>query len=98
MDERLEKAKEYIVDKFELPKEVMMNLPRIIILGKEEITIENHKGILSFNSNLVKINSGIGSVIIEGKNFEILFMGGSTLTIGGKFKSIMYEDAYNGRN
>lgn len=98
MDDRLEKAKHHMVEKFELPKEVIMNLPRIIILGKEEITIENHKGILSFNSNLVKINSKIGSVIIEGKDFEILFMGGSTLTIGGKFESIMYGEAYDGSN
>lgn len=98
MEERLEKAKGYISDKFELPKDVIMNLPRIIVVGKEEITIENHKGILSFNSNMVKINSGIGTVIVEGKNFEILFMGGSTLTIGGKFESIVYGEKYNGKN
>ncbi|MDZ4941442.1 sporulation protein YqfC, partial [Clostridium perfringens] len=28
---------------------------------------------------------------IEGENFEILYIGDSTITISGKFKSISYE-------
>ncbi len=38
-----------------------------------------------------EINSGSGLISIYGKDFEILFMGGSTITLGGKFKSIEYE-------
>jgi hypothetical protein len=30
-------------------------------------------------------------ISIYGSKFEVLFIGGSTITIGGKFKSIVYE-------
>lgn len=91
MSEGISKAKEYLTSKLDLPKEIVMNLPRIIVVGQEEITIENHKGIIAFSTDSIKINSGIGTLKIDGKNFEILFIGGDTLTIGGRFKSIIYE-------
>ncbi|MCJ7690472.1 MAG: sporulation protein YqfC, partial [Clostridiaceae bacterium] len=30
-------------------------------------------------------------ISIHGKNFRILFIGGNTITLSGKFKSIVYE-------
>lgn len=84
-------AKEIISSKLDLPRDVIMDIPKIIITGNSEITIENHKGIVIFSENQVKVNSGIGLVSIYGNNFEIIFMGGTTIVIGGKFKSVIYE-------
>ena len=48
MEEKLNKGREILVDKFDLPAEIVMDIPKIIITGNKEITIENHKGISSF--------------------------------------------------
>lgn len=40
---------------------------------------------------MVKINSRIGAIIIEGKEFEILFIAETSITISGIFKGISYE-------
>ena len=82
MEEKLNKGREILVDKFDLPAEIVMDIPKIIITGNKEITIENHKGISSFEKN----------INIEGSDFEILYIGGSTISITGKFKTIIYED------
>ncbi|MCF0149044.1 MAG: sporulation protein YqfC [Clostridium sp.] len=91
MKERIEKTREILAEKLDLPKDVMLNLPKITIIGDSEITIENHKGIILFERSIIKINTKVEIVNIEGADFEILYIGDSTITISGKFKSISYE-------
>ena len=91
MKDKLEKARELFTEKLDLPKDVILNLPKITIVGNTEITIENHKGIILFERNIIKINTKVKVINIEGENFEILYIGDSTITISGKFKSVGYE-------
>ena len=91
MKEKIERTREILTEKFDLPKDVIMNLPKITIIGESEITIENHKGIILFERSIIKINTKVKIINIEGENFEILYIGDSTITISGKFKSISYE-------
>ena len=91
MEDKLHRTKEVIAEKLELPRDILLNMPKITVTGDNEITIENHKGVILFEQNEVKINSNLGLISVCGGDFEILFMGGSTLTLSGKFKSIVYE-------
>ena len=38
-----------MTEALELPKEIMLGLPLISLLGREEVTIENYKGILEYD-------------------------------------------------
>lgn len=91
VEDKLDKVKNNLAQKLELPRDVVLDLPKIIITGNTEITIENHRGIILFHNDEVKINSRVGAVSIKGYNFEILFLAGETLTLKGKFKSVTYE-------
>lgn len=91
MQEKFEKSRDVIAEKFDLPKDVVLNLPKITIIGNNEITIENHKGIILFERDIIKVNTKVKVINIEGENFEILYIGDSTITISGRFKSVSYE-------
>lgn len=91
MQEKFEKRRDVIAEKFDLPKDVVLNLPKITIIGNNEITIENHKGIILFERDIIKVNTKVKVINIEGENFEILYIGDSTITISGRFKSVSYE-------
>lgn len=91
MEDKLQKTRENLAEHLDLPRDVLFNIPKISILGNNEITIENHKGIILFEDKQIKINTNIGLMSIYGSGFEILFIGGSTLTISGSFKSVAYE-------
>lgn len=91
MGDKSKKKKAILVDKLDLPKDVILDVPKIVIIGKEEVTIENHKGILTFETNEIKINTRFGPLTIKGENFEILYIASSTITVSGKFVSIYYE-------
>ncbi|MCM8710410.1 sporulation protein YqfC [Clostridium sp. SYSU_GA19001] len=91
MENKLNKTKETLAQRLDLPRDVVMNIPRITITGDNEITIENHKGVILFEEKEIKVNSNVGLITVYGYGFEILFMGGTTLTLSGKFKSVVYE-------
>ena len=90
MEGKINKGKQVLVDKLDLPKEVVLNVPRITVIGKNEITIENHKGILTFDKEEIKINTNIAPIVIKGSGFEILYIASTTLIISGSFTSIEY--------
>lgn len=93
MEEKFNKGREVIADKLNLPTEVILDIPRILVTSNREITIENHKGIIAFDKDEIKVNSKIGAIKVQGREFEILYIGSSTITINGIFKSIVYEGA-----
>ena len=94
MENKLDKVKEGLAEKLDLPRDIVLNIPKIVITGNNEIIIENHKGIISFDNNEIKINSKVGTITLGGHNLEILFIGGNTITISGKFKSLVYEELW----
>lgn len=91
MEDRLTKTKETLAEKLDIPRDVILNIPKIVVTGDNEISIENHKGVIIFDEKEIKINSNVGMITINGSGFEILFMGGSTLTVSGKFRAVVYE-------
>ncbi|MGL4990868.1 MAG: YabP/YqfC family sporulation protein [Sarcina sp.] len=72
-------------------KKAVIAEPRIEITGKKEILIENHKGIINLDNNMVKLKTNIGNLILKGKNFNILFMDGPTIVVEGILDSLNYE-------
>ena len=46
-----------VTDSFELPKDIVLGLPIVTAYGYNELTIENHKGILSFSDKAVTVRA-----------------------------------------
>lgn len=92
MRESIINKKNRILEKIDLPKDVVMDLPKITIIGDNEITIENHEGIESFEDECIKIKTNNGIIKIEGQNFEILYIASETIVLSGKFKSVDYGE------
>ncbi len=86
------KKKENKFDKLlDIPKEITTNIPKIIINGFEEILIENYKGILEYEENLVKIASYVGIININGIDLKLNQMKDDTVSIFGQIDSITME-------
>lgn len=90
MENKINRGKEVIVEKLDLPKDVLLDVPKIIVIGRNEVTIENHKGIMVFEREKIKINTNMSPIEIKGSEFEILYIAASTITIKGYFDSIGY--------
>lgn len=91
MSEKLSRFKEKLVDTLDFPIDIALGLPKITIIGQKEVTVENHKGIIKFENDELIINTDLGMLKILGKNLEITLVGGTTITLRGIFKAIVYE-------
>ncbi|MBZ4663136.1 MAG: yqfC [Caloramator sp.] len=84
------KMKRKISESLDLPKEVIMNVPYIRILGNDELQIENHKGIVEYSSDIVRLKSSIGIIKIEGKDFLIKEINPEIVVFTGKIKNLEF--------
>lgn len=75
----------------EIPQEVCTNTPKFTIVGFEELIIENHKGILEYEEFLVRINTHMGIVNINGFNLNLETMTNDDIRVTGKIDSIDLE-------
>lgn len=80
------------IDKLlELPKEVYSNMPKISIIGFDEMVIENYKGILEYEEFFVRISTHMGIVNINGYNLNLENMTNDDIKVTGKIESLEIE-------
>ena len=82
---------ERAADAWGVPKDVMMNIPRLTISGDKEIYIENHKGILEYTDTEIRISTAMGIVRVCGKNLVIDRIRLEDIVIWGGFSRVEYE-------
>ncbi|TDX51067.1 sporulation protein YqfC [Orenia marismortui] len=86
-----DKAKEVFAKVFELPQEVVLNLPRISLTGNLQIEIENHRGIIKYNSDFIKVRVYHGQIIIKGEKLIIESLEKDILRIEGKITDLSFK-------
>lgn len=71
MKNKMDNFKYNISEALELPKDIVMDLPKVVLIGNIQLNISNHKGIIEYTQNIIRINSSIGVFKIEGENLEL---------------------------
>lgn len=80
---------EYLLAHFlELPKELVMGLPRITILGDIQVVVENHRGIIEYTTELVRIGTSIGELRLTGAGLALRTILPEEIAIDGKIRSV----------
>ena len=80
------------IDKIlEIPQEVYSDIPKISLIGFDELIVENYKGILEYEEFFVRIRTYIGVVNINGYNLNLENMTNDDIKVKGKIESIDIE-------
>ena len=66
-----EQIKEKMVSAMDLPKDVIQNASVITILGRNELCIENYRGIIEYTDALIRVQTRAGQIRIQGKRLRI---------------------------
>ena len=90
MDKK-QKRKNRIQNILEMPKEVYTNMPKLTVVGFEEMIIENYKSILEYEEFFVRINTHIGILNINGFNLNLEKMTNDDIKITGTIESVDLE-------
>ncbi|ATP94622.1 sporulation protein YqfC [Bacillus altitudinis] len=93
MGKRKNRLKAWLTRTLEIPPDVMMDLPRITMVGRLHIYIENHKGLLLFSDQEVRLMLKQGQCIILGKDFVIKTILPEEILLEGKIDEVRYIDS-----
>lgn len=84
----MENVKHNISEALELPIDIMMDLPRLTVIGNIETRLLNHKGIIEYTNEIIRINTKSGVFKIVGENLEIKTILSEEIIITGVIQNI----------
>ena len=76
----------------ELPQDLNPHLLVVRWIGKTDLLIEQHRGILKYSDNLIRLLNEQGILMIKGHDLEIRRLAESSALICGEIQSIAFED------
>ncbi len=82
--------RKWMTTNLELPHDVMMDLPRITMIGQIHIYIENHRGLLSFSDKELRLLLKQGQLLIKGNAFVIKTILPEEILLEGKIDQVTY--------
>ncbi|MGJ7912180.1 sporulation protein YqfC [Neobacillus sp. LXY-1] len=84
------KVRSWMAKKMDLPQDVMMDLPRITMIGQIHIYIENHRGLLAFTDKELRLLLKQGQLLIKGSSFVIKTILPEEILLEGKIDQVIY--------
>ncbi|NLD84037.1 MAG: sporulation protein [Clostridiales bacterium] len=70
------------------PRQVWSDTPRLVLTGREELLIEQHTGLFSYETACVRIRTPIGLCTVTGKDLVIQYFGAEDLLIRGRIDTV----------
>ncbi len=75
----------------DIPKDVVLGVPLMRMVGNEEFYIENYRGILEYTDALIRIQTKIGQIHVTGHRLEIVYYTNDEMKVTGRIESLTYH-------
>ena len=82
--------KQQMADLMSLPKEIILDLPQVILTGSGEVSIENYRSIIEYSATYTRINTNSGILLITGHDLLLKQMTAEHITIAGEIAKLEY--------
>ncbi|GAE26974.1 hypothetical protein JCM9140_3084 [Halalkalibacter wakoensis JCM 9140] len=92
MKKMRQQMKNWMTKQLQLPEDVMMDLPRITMIGQLHIYIENHRGVLRFSNQELRLLLKQGQLLIKGDHFVIKTILPEELLLEGRIDQVLFID------
>lgn len=79
---------ERTAEALDLPGDVLAGLPHIELTGNRELRMENHKGILAYGEEEIRISGGKLEITVRGRGLELRAMNAGQLFITGTIQGV----------
>ncbi len=74
----------------ELPKDVVLGIPMLTMIGQMEMIIENYRGIIEYTDILVRIHTKDGQIKVVGNSLKVDYYTNDEMKITGCIVSVEY--------
>jgi len=83
-------VKEKVTGLLSLPKEIALNLPLIMVTGRDEVNIENYKNLVEFTDTKIRVSTSTGVLSIEGTGLILKQVTTEHVLISGKISALQW--------
>lgn len=87
----LSRVKSNIVESLELPKDIVYGAVIVTAMGKNQVLIENYKGIIEYTTERVRLQTRNCQVTVAGKRLIIEYYTNEEMKITGFIQGILYD-------
>lgn len=91
MERRKKGSLQTLAGLLEIPQDIVLDLPRITMLGNQQLLVENHKGIIEYTPSLVRIKLNQGELKVNGADFTISHLQTEQILIEGAVRNVEYD-------
>lgn len=84
-------VKSKIAEKLNIPEDIAEGLPIVTISGKNEIYVENYKGIIEYGQNCIRLQTKVCRITFTGKRLDIVYYTNVDMKITGELESVSYS-------
>lgn len=77
----------------DVPQDVTLDLPRLTMVGNMQLYIENHRGVIQFTDNSLKLALGKGRLEVYGNDLTIRAILTEEVLVEGDIRDIRYINA-----
>ncbi len=85
------KVRKQFADFLEIPGDIMLDLPKITLVGNVQLFIENHRGILEYTPEGIRVSIAEGEVAVTGENLILRNILPDELCVEGKIFSLKFN-------
>lgn len=76
----------------EIPAEVLVNVPRIEVVGHLQFRVENHHGILHYEPSRIEMKLPQGRLVVEGRDMVIGWFDRSEILVNGQVLRVTFAE------
>jgi len=77
---------------FELPPDIILDLPTMRMAGNEELVISNHKGIVEYTKEKIRVKTKLGIARILGQKLVIKEINRDDIVVTGRVDAVILKD------
>ena len=85
-----ENVKSNIVESLELPIDIMCGAVIITAMGRNQVLVENYKGIIEYTQEKIRLQTKTCQVTIQGKRLIVEYYTNEEMKITGYIQGIIY--------
>lgn len=83
-------GKELMVESLKLPKDSMLGASIVTVTGNSEAFVENYRGIIEYNGEMILLQGKTCKIEIIGKRLSIVYYTNEDMKISGRIEQIRY--------
>ena len=87
-----EQIREKLASAASMPKDVVLGASVVTMLGRNEVSIENYRGIIEYTDTLIRVQTKSGQIRLTGKRLQVEYYTNDEMKITGAVHTLEFND------